>query len=308
MQKLSIIIPFNNGSKYLDRCLKNISKIDFINYEIILIDDYSEDNSEEIAKKYKNIKYYYTKEETIGVGNARNLGVEKAQGKYIMFLDVDDTPNVSLLQDLEKYMNMNIDMIKYKMKIINNDRKMFVKGPTFSITDGEDAFNKLCFRDNYLDSPCVYLIKKELFERTNLKFEKNVYHEDFGLIPLLIIKAKSVVSTDVYMYNYYQSENSIMRNKDYSKKIKKVNDKLFLYDKLKQKINNMKLKNNTKNNLLEYYTNSILMSVKELKYKDRVYFENIIREKGLIKNIRAKNIIKKMILKFNIELYFRIKV
>ena len=307
MPKLSIIIPFNNGRKYLDRCLKNITQIDFIDYEIILIDDFAKDNSEEIARNYQNTKYYYTKEETIGVGNARNLGVERAQGKYIIFLDVDDTINVKLMQNLEEYMNNDIDMIKYKMKIMHNDKKIYSKGPTFVKTDGEDAFNKLCFKDNLLDSPCVYLIKKELFERTNLKFEKNVYHEDFGLIPLLIANAKSVVSTDVYIYNYYQSENSIMRNKDYSKKLKRVNDKFFLYDKLKQRIKKMSLKNNTKHNLLEYYTNSILMSVKELKYKDRVYFENIIREKGLINNIRAKNIIKKMILKHNIELYFMIK-
>ena len=78
MSKISVIVPFNNGKKYLERCLKNLSKIEYDDYEIILIDDFSKDNSEQIAKKYNNIKYFYTKEETTGVGNARNLGIEKA--------------------------------------------------------------------------------------------------------------------------------------------------------------------------------------------------------------------------------------
>ena len=106
MPKVSIIIPFNNGKKYLNKCLKNIREILYYDFEIVLIDDFSNDKSEEIAKRYTelNLKYYYTTEKTIGVGNARNLGIEKATGDYIMFLDVDDTIDKFLLIDLAKYM------------------------------------------------------------------------------------------------------------------------------------------------------------------------------------------------------------
>lgn len=307
MKILSIIIPFNNGKKYLDRCLKNIEEIEYDDYEIILIDDFSNDNSEKIAQEYKNIKYYYTKEETIGVGNARNLGIEKANGKYIMFVDVDDTIEKDLFNNLEKHIKQDIDMIKYKMQIIK-DKSYYIDGPVFDVINGEKAFNKLCFEDNYLDSPCLYLIKKELFERNNLYFEKNVYHEDFGLIPLLLVNAKTVVSTNIYGYNYFQSENSIMRNKDYLKQIKKANDKLFLYEQLINKCSSMKLAQNTSDNLLEYYTNSIILSIKDLKKQDRIIYENKIKEKGLLKNIRVNNIkkmIKKITLKFDMEFYFK---
>ena len=308
MPKISIIVPFNNGKQYLEICLRNLNKIEYDDYEIILIDDFSKDNSEQIAQKHNNTKYFYTNEETIGVGNARNLGIEKASGKYIMFVDVDDTIEKDLFRNLQKYVNQDIDMIKYKMKIIK-DKEFYADGPTFEVTNGEDAFNKLCFEDKYLDSPCLYLIKKELFERTNLCFEKNVYHEDFGLIPLLLANAKTVVSTDIYGYNYYQSENSIMRNEDYSKQIKKVNDKLFLYEQLKKKIGGMNLKQNTLDNLLEYYTNSIILAIKDLRKEDRIIYEKRIKEKGLLKNLRAKNLkqmMKKMLLEFDIELYFKV--
>ena len=306
MPKISIIVPFNNGKQYLERCLNNLNKIEYDDYEIILVDDFSKDKSEQIAKKYNNTKYFYTSEETTGVGNARNLGIEKASGKYIMFVDVDDTIEKDLFRNLQKYVNQDIDMIKYKMKIIK-DKEFYADGPTFEVTNGEDAFNKLCFEDKYLDSPCLYLIKKELFERTNLCFEKNVYHEDFGLIPLLLANAKTVVSTDIYGYNYYQSENSIMRNEDYSKQIKKVNDKLFLYEQLKKKIDGMKLKQNTIDNLLEYYTNSIILAITNLEKKDRIVFEKKIKENHLLENLQTKGVkqfIKKIIIKINIEIYF----
>ena len=328
MPKISIIIPFNNGKKYLKNCLDSVTSINYDDYEIILIDDFSKDNSEEISKKYKNAKYFYTAEETLGVGNARNLGIEKASGKYIMFVDVDDTIDKNLLKNLQKYMEQDIDMIKYKMKIIAGQRNNNIKtntakiitelrnnniqsdsvtgkkikyenGPTFEPTNGEDAFNKLCFKDNYLDSPCLYLIKKDLFERTNSKFKKNVYHEDFGLIPLLLANAKTVVSTNIDGYNYYQSENSIMRNEDYSKKIKKVNDKFLLYDNLKKKLKNTNLKQKTCKNFLEYYTNSIIIGVKELKKNDRKSYMKKIKNKGMLNNLRVRNIkqlLKKVVL------------
>ena len=136
-----------------------------------------------------------------------------------------------------------------------------------------------------------------------------MYHEDFGLIPLLLANAKTVVSTDVYGYNYFQSENSIMRNEDYSKQIKKVNDKLFLYEQLKKKIGGMNLKQNTLDNLLEYYTNSIILAIKDLRKEERIIYEKRIKEKGLLKNLRAKNLkqmMKKMLLEFDMELYFKV--
>ena len=236
------------------------------------------------------------------------MGIEKASGEYIMFLDVDDTIEKDLFEKLKPYMKQNIEMIKYKMKIINKettqikkmkkvDDSVIDKGQTFDVLNGEEAFNKLCFHDNFLDSPCLYLIKKELFERINLKFEKNVYHEDFGLIPLLIINAKSVVSTNIYGYNYYQSENSIMRNNDYTKDIKKLNDKLFLYDNLNKKLKYMDLDKSTKQNILEYYTNSIIAGIRKLKRKDKKIYKNKIKEKGLLNNLRVRNL-KQLIKKF----------
>ena len=124
-----------------------------------------------------------------------------------------------------------------------------------------------------------------------------MYHEDFGLIPRLILNAQSIVATDFYGYGYYQSENSIMRNNDYTKDIKKLNDKLFLYDNLNKKLKYMDLDKSTKQNILEYYTNSIIAGIRKLKRKDKKIYKNKIKEKGLLNNLRVRNL-KQLIKKF----------
>ena len=307
---ISIIIPFNNGKKYLDKCLENLSKIEYNDYEIILVDDYSNDNSEIIANKYEKTKYYYTTQNTIGVGNARNLGIDKAKGKYIMFVDVDDTVDKNINKELKQYIDEDIDMIKYKMKIIKGKKEILTTGNTFEKTNGQDAFNRLCYNDKFFDSPCLYLIKKDLFNKLDLKFEENVYHEDFGLIPQLIVNSQSVVSTNFYGYNYYQSENSIMRNGDYSKRVKKVEDKFLHYNNLLKNIKGYKITDETRENLLTYYTNSIILAIKELNVQDRKKFEKRLKDNNLFSNINPKNLkqyIKKWILENNIELYFKLQ-
>ena len=124
MHKVSIIVPFINGEKYIKKCLDNLINIKYSDYEIILIDDSSIDNSkksiEEFVKNVEDkldknnlkIKYYYLEDNTIGVGKARNYGIEKANGKYLMFVDVDDYIDEDLLVTLEKYMQLDIDLIK----------------------------------------------------------------------------------------------------------------------------------------------------------------------------------------------------
>ena len=303
---VSIIIPFNN-KKYLQDCIANIKKIDYKDYEIIVINDSEERTEEFIESKFQ--KCYKTEEKTIGVGNARNLGIKKAKGEYIMFVDVDDMINPQILKQMEYYIKMHVEMIKYKMKMKElNGKENIPKQIDFEVTNGQDAFNKLCFEDTMFDSPCLYLIKKELFTRTKLKFQKNMYHEDFGLIPLLIVNSKSFVSVDFYGYSYIQSKNSIMRNDDYYKKIKKVQDKFKHYEILLENIKKYNLNSKTFKNLILYYINSILISVAELKYEDRKKFEEKIKK--IYKNIKSKDfksVLKKVLIMHHLEIYYKIK-
>ena len=90
---ISVIIPVYNNENYIDKCLDSIIKQTYHNIEIIVINDCSTDNVEEIIMKYKNIDdriIYLKNNQNIGVGATRNIGISISKGKYIYFLDSDD--------------------------------------------------------------------------------------------------------------------------------------------------------------------------------------------------------------------------
>lgn len=183
-------------------------------------------------------------------------------------------------------------------------------GAIFDETDGQTAFNSLCFSDVLLDSPCVYVFKKELFEKNNLKFKVDTEHEDFGLIPLVILKAKSVVSINTYGYCYLQTNDSITRNQDYSKTLKKFNDVLIHYDNMLEFVKNENLNDTTRKNVKTYYTNAIVLKLNEIKKQDLEIYIAKIKKRRMLDNIQVNNIkqfIKKIILKINVKWYLKLK-
>ena len=207
-------------------------------------------------------------------------------------------------------MQEEIDVIKFKLQRVNENGEIQEKisGAVFEIESGETAFEKLYPTDVLLDSPCVYLFRSNYIKENNFKFKVGTYHEDFGLIPIIVIKANSVVSTDLYIYNYVQSTDSITRNEDYKKTIKKMEDALTQYDCMLTQIEG--LINRAKENIKIYYTNAILLKLKELKKDDQNCFIVQIKNRKMENNIKARNfkqIIKRIILMISIKMYVKMR-
>ena len=232
MKKISVIIPVYNTEKYIDKCINSVLQQD-LETEIIVVNDGSTDNSKKIIEKYKD-KIIYLEKENGGLSDARNYGLKYATGEYVAFLDSDDFIEKDLFLRLEKYIDKKIDIIKFKIKLVDENYKEIRKipSPSFECVNGEKAFENLFGLDEFLEVSCGYLYRKEFFKENNFHFEKGMYHEDFGLIPLVILKAKTVISLNIYGYNYLQTQNSITRNLDYSKTLKRANDVLAFYDNM----------------------------------------------------------------------------
>lgn len=317
MAKVSVIVPVYNTGKYVERCLNSIIKQTEKNeIELIVINDGSTDNSGEIVKEYiqkqenKPIIKYYEKENE-GIAKTRNLGVEKATGEYILFVDSDDYIDKQLIKKLKPYIDKKIDLIKFKLQRIDEKGNQLekVEGPTFENKTGEEAFNEMYSQDILLDSPCVYLIKKELFTQNNFQF-KRTYHEDFGLIPLILLVAKSVASINEYLYNYVQVGDSITRNEDYQKTIQRMEDCLAHYDNMITTVERLRVGKKAKENIKIYYTNAILLKLKELKPKERKKYKKEIQKRKFSQNIKARNLkqfIKKILLGIDVDLYLKLR-
>ena len=316
MTKVSVIVPVYNAEKYIEKCLDSIvHQTENEKIEIIIVNDGSSDNSEKIIKKYiennllKNKIKYFSKENE-GVAKTRNFGIEKAISKYIMFLDSDDYLETNAFEVLEKYIDKNIDLIKFKLERVNEKDEILekVSGPVFEVSNGQDAFNRLYCKDVLLDSPCVYLIRKELFTKNNFKFERT-YHEDFGLIPFIILSAQTVISIPEYLYKYVQAPNSITRTEDYNKTIKKMEDVLFHYDNMLNMVEKLQLEEVTKENIKIYYTNAIILKLNELNKNSQKLYIRMIKQRKMYKNIKPrdlKQLVKRLLLKYNIRLYLKI--
>ena len=118
------------------------------------------------------------------------------------------------------------------------------------------------------------------------------------------------MSTDIQGYHYIQSKNSITRNENYSNTVKKVFDTLVHYDNMIKEIEKYQISDKTKEDIKIFYTNSILLRVNDLKKQDRKCFIKEIRKRKMTKNIKARNIkqlLKRIILDFNIPLYLKIR-
>lgn len=316
MYKISVIIPVYNTEKYIEKCLKSLANQKMQDFEVVIVNDGSTDNSKEIITKciknklVKNVTYL--EKENGGLSDARNYGVQNAKGKYICFLDSDDYLENDLFTKLQKYVDQNIDLIKFKMKTVNINGKLLEKknGPIFEKCSGPEAFEQLVTRDSFLEVACVYLYRREFFINSGFKYESGLYHEDFGLTPFIIATAKSVISLNIFGYNYLQSENSIMRNSDYLKEVKKANDAINHYDNALFNIKKYGINKKTSRLIKRYYTNTILLKAETLNKKEFEEYIKKLKLRKLYKNISPSNIkqvIKKFLLFINIKLYVKMR-
>lgn len=122
---LSIIIPSFNRAHSLPAAIESVLNQTYDNWELIIIDDGSTDSTAGVIEKYKNdtrVRYYY--QDNLGVSAARNLGATKARGKYLIFLDSDDSFKPGLVQRLAEIEFWNYDLICWEV-LKNIDGKFF---------------------------------------------------------------------------------------------------------------------------------------------------------------------------------------
>ena len=212
--KYSIVVPVYNVGNYIIKCLESIKNQTFKgDYEVIIVNDGSTDKSEEIIKKYiqklSNFKLYNQKNE--GVSSARNYGIEKARGEFLLFVDGDDYIAPNTLEVFEEYLKYNPDIIVFDYYTDNNGALKKVHSYDDTV---EDKVNRYI---TSVPSPCNKLFSKKLFE--NIKFLKNVYYEDLATIPKLAKLTDNIIFIEQSLYYYVKRNNSIMNNMKYNPKM-----------------------------------------------------------------------------------------
>lgn len=310
MTKFSLIVPVYNTEKYLEKCLNSIINQTFDDYEVIVVNDGSTDNSEKIiddfCNKYTNIKKL--NKENGGLSDARNKGISVAEGEYLLFIDSDDYIENNLLYNINDIIKeKDYDLIKfgydlvYENKIENTNNFVFDKE-----YNGEEVFKKMVANKNPFEMAWLYAYKRSFWNNYYFSYPKGYYHEDLGLTPKIILKAKSFYSIYYIGYHYVQMGSSITRGNDYKKIIKRAYDVLYHFDNLYNEINNDEdISLETKKIFNSYISNALIMKIDNLKEKDRKEFIKKLKERHVFDLLISDNLkhkLKKCFLKLK---YFR---
>lgn len=215
---VSIIVPFYNNEHYISDCIRSILCQTYANFELICVSDGSIDNSELIVKEYqsKDSRIKLIRKQNGGVSTARNEGILAASGKYICFVDSDDTIDPSFLEELFKAIKQNNCMMaicgfKKIYKNIQTDESSLAQYK--KVIDSNESLHALVASKQRTAFSVVWnkLYLKSLFIN-NLFFEDMIF-EDECMMTRILSQCNRVAVVGSCLYNYYERGDSLSNNK-----------------------------------------------------------------------------------------------
>ena len=245
--KLSIIVPIYNVAPYLRKCVDSLLAQDISDYEIILVDDGSTDDSGTIADELvhafslsplaSRLQLRVIHQSNAGLSAARNTGIAVAQGDYILFVDSDDYLQPNVLGTLmEQVGRDNLDVLRFRYQNVRESGEAFA--PYKDMTNYNDyspiPTDGLTFLNERMSTQCYavqFLVRRDIVLQE--QFTPGIYFEDTDWTPRMLLRADWVASTDLLVYNYLWREGSItLSQKDIAKQRKQLQDKMRLLERL----------------------------------------------------------------------------
>lgn len=220
---ISVIIPVYNVEKYLAECLESVIFQDMSNIELICVNDGSEDNSLDILKAYaqKDDRITIIEQENQGLSCARNAGIERAGGEYILFLDSDDCLAEHALKGLyETAKTEALEVLAYDAECFYETEELkrkeykdnyYRKKREYSrVQTGEELFCELMENDDFCDAACLLFIRNSWLKETGIRFMPGMLHEDCPFSFQCYMKAKRVSHRKQEYLRYRIRNDSIM--------------------------------------------------------------------------------------------------
>ena len=228
MKKISIVLPVYNGAKSVKKCIKSIFAQDYTNLEIIIVNDGSTDNSEEIIKSVieeygrKDVIYIY--KENTGVADTRNYAISIALGDYITFIDQDDMYSENYCSSYMGLVDENTDIVVGGYIRVDSEEKYIVT------------------------APWAHIYKRDFLVNNKIEFLKSAIGEDVYFNILAYAYAKNVKICEEELYYWTNNPESVSNSKQ--AKIDENIDPLFLLQSIYDRLPEVSGK---KKEFIEYY-------------------------------------------------------
>ncbi len=270
---LSVVVPVYNTEQFLRRSLDSIilalQKLSNWTYELIVINDGSKGNCDEIIDEY--VKQYtfirYKKQENSGLAETKNVGLKIANGEYISFIDSDDYIDPNFYIDaFNKIIKDNADVIIYDWESVSKEGKFTVPAKNSKYADDKLG----CIDISIMPSSCNKIVKKSLF--SGLSFPKGLRYEDLGTTLIVLLRAENICYLAKPYYKYVLTEGSIMRSGFDERNFQMIDIFEILFSRLDE---------------LDYITNDEKDMYKYMVYTRRLY-EDLIELIAISKASKEK--------------------
>ena len=225
-----------NAEKYIGICLDSILDSNLLKeeYEIVIVNDGSQDKSSEIAQdyasRYSNVTYLT--QENQGQSTARNYGIKTCQGEYVWCVDADDklisAQLPKLIDALDEY--ENLDILAVQLQNVTEEGKYLDIECTQPLVEHNRIISGVeAVISGYIPSSiCALIVRRELFVENDIFFVKGITHQDVELTYRLMPHAKFVMFSNLIPYLYIYHPNSTSKSLIPEKKIKYIKDDIYI--------------------------------------------------------------------------------
>lgn len=210
--EISIIIPIYNSASTIPRCIDSILRQDFMDFEVLLVNDGSKDNSVPICKRYveKDSRIVVLEQQHKGVSAARNLALDRAKGKYVCFIDSDDFVEPNYLSEMYALHNFDMVICGYYVDVYKDDniiRQEQHLPENVNMTTGMEREVLLpLFMSGMININCNKLLHLDIIRKNNLKYKAQPVNEDYMFMLSYLQHAQAITTIAKPLYHWVRIE------------------------------------------------------------------------------------------------------
>lgn len=291
----SIIVPVYNVEKYLNECVDSILSQTFQDFELILVDDGTKDNSGVICDEYaqKDARVKVIHQENAGQAVARNTGMDIAQGEYIIYIDSDDyICDSAFLRKLAEKTKNQTEVILYGYKKFFESNQSFGKDvcayPSLQGELPERVIASLLQTDMYMGCPWNKTIRRDFLEQNQIRFVPGMISEDSDWYLQVVTRAKTYDSVNEAFVVYRQRKGST----SHAPKIKSLTDNLHILETWPERFDQYGVSEELKDLLLSvlarYYANMLVLYTRFPRKEIKPYYKRVKALRHLLKHSKTQ--------------------
>ena len=287
-----------NAEKYIGICLDSILDSNLLKeeYEIVIVNDGSQDKSPEIAQdyasKYSNVTYLT--QENQGQSTARNYGIKTCQGEYVWCVDADDKliseQLPKIVGALDRY--KNLDILAVQLQNVTEEGKYLDIECTQPLVEHNRIISGVeAVISGYIPSSvCALIARRELFIENNVFFVKGITHQDVELTYRLMPHAKFVMFSDIIPYLYIYHPNSTSKSLVLEKKIKYIKDDIYIIKSFQKLALSFKQDNLLLYKVIYNQSQNVLFSLVYSLYENKKTWHNMGINAAVIAELKKEKL------------------